>query len=476
MWLQNLLWPDRPRENASLSLRQELRNLRKTLSDTFIITEASRLRLNPACIANDPFDESDAGQELLEGVAPPGALGQWVKDVRENWRAPNISGGTPGFVPKVAFSRTNESNSDRQSGLVVSDLIAKGLKDFGRVETVDDTSQADDDRFLKFSISQLHSTSGTSLRLALIEQPQDRLRWSANWHQLLSDLGASGDTGEETRTKFFQLAYRAQEAAEDALVDLVGANHKVSALVLAFQALRDVFSMDPVRVAEAEQMLDLAYEMEPGAALLALKGLLRTNQIYERTTTDLDAAKAEALDCVRRALALEPENGLVRALCSNTVVALAGDTRTGGAYAREAIDLNPSNPLAWSTLANANIAEGRLQEAADAAARALEISRFSKNRHWWEMNSCVAAVARGDFAVALEHARIAHFLAPAFKPPLRFMVLLSYQANDHRAFEEAKHKLMQLEPDFDERHFSDPEYPTNSLRAAGLTKMKKLWI
>ena len=380
------------------------------------------------------------------------------------------------FVPTIGFSREQESRREPTSGLLFSDLVSKGLQDLGRLETVIDPGSNNEDPFLNFSISHLNNQSRASMRLALTEHPNARLHWSANWHQLLSDLGASGTTGEETRTKFFQLSFRAQEATEEALIELVGANSKVSALVLAFQAMRETLSMDPQRVSKAEQMLDLAYEMEPGAAILALKGLVHTNQIFERTAPDLEVAKAQALDYARRAFVLEPENSFVRALCSNTLLALSGDNRIGGEYAREAIELNPANPMAWSTLANANVAEGRMQDAERAAARALEISKYSKNRHWWEMNSCVTAVARGDLAVAREHAKVAHFLAPTFRPPLRFMVLLARQANDLSEFEDAKRKLRLLEPDFDEHYFADPEYPTGALRAAGLTKPNKIWF
>jgi DNA-binding SARP family transcriptional activator len=475
-WLQEFLWPDRPKEHASLSLRQELRNLRKLLGEGLFVSEDMRVRLNRNLVVNDPFEEQNLGEDILEGVSLQGKLGDWVQNVRLYWHKPEMLAAKSNFVPTIGFSSEQDSQRELTSDLLFSDLVSKGLHDLGRVETVSGRLSNGEDPFLNFSISHLNNRGRVSMRLALTERPNARLHWSANWHQLLSDLGASGTTGEETRTKFFQLSFRAQEATEDALIELVGANSKVSALVLAFQAMRETFSMDPKRVIKAEQMLDLAYEMEPGAAILALKGLVRTNQVFERTASDLEVAKAQALEYARRALVLEPENSLVRALCSNTLLALSGDNRIVGEYAREAIELNPANPMAWSTFANANVAEGRMKEAEKAAARALEISKYSKNRHWWEMNSCVAAVARGDLAVAREHAKVAHFLAPTFRPPLRFIVLLAYQANDLLEFEDAKRKLRLLEPDFDEHCFSDPEYPTGALRAAGLTKLKKLWF
>lgn len=475
-WLQSLLWPDRPPENASLSLRQEIRNVRKVLGGDFIVSDETRLRLNRAVVSNDPLREWRAGLTLLDGVRLPGELGDWVRHVGRNWRTLEGGQAQPDFVPAVAFSVVDQSDTATSSGLMLSDLISKGLNDLGRIETVNVSAGEDGDLSLGFSISQFRTAERESLRMALREHPQARLRWSANWHQVLSDLGASGPSGEDIRTKFFQMAFRAQEAAEDGLVEIVQRESRVSSLVLVLQALRCAFSMDPARVAQSAKMLDLADDIAPSGAIHALKALLQTNQIYERSTNDAETAKAQALDHARKALVLEPENGLVRALCSNTLVSLSSDLHVGGNYAREAIDLNPSNPLAWSTLANALVAEGRAQDAQHAAARALEISRFSRNRHWWEMNSSVAAVARGDLAAARAHAQTAHLLAPAFKPPLRFLVMLAYHAHDDQAFQTAKQKLMALEPDFDERHIADPQYPTNALRTAGLAKMRTLWV
>ena len=75
LWLQTLLWPDRPKENASLSMRQELSALRRLLGEGVLISEGPRVRLDRAAILNDPLDpeaEHGPGEELLAGLSLPG--------------------------------------------------------------------------------------------------------------------------------------------------------------------------------------------------------------------------------------------------------------------------------------------------------------------------------------------------------------------------------------------------------------------
>ena len=80
-WLQDFLWPDRPKEHASLSLRQELRNLRKLLGEGLFVSEDTRVRLNQDLVANRPFEERAIGEELLEGVSLQGPLEEWVHNL-----------------------------------------------------------------------------------------------------------------------------------------------------------------------------------------------------------------------------------------------------------------------------------------------------------------------------------------------------------------------------------------------------------
>ena len=103
------MWPDRPPENASLSLRQEIRNLRKLFGGDFIVSDGTRLQLNGVFVSNDPLREWRPGQKLLDGVRLPGELGDWVKHVVRNWRTLEGGQAQPDFVPAVAFSIVDQS-------------------------------------------------------------------------------------------------------------------------------------------------------------------------------------------------------------------------------------------------------------------------------------------------------------------------------------------------------------------------------
>lgn len=175
-----------------------------------------------------------------------------------------------------------------------------------------------------------------------------------------------------------------------------------------------------------------------------------------------------------RALRNEPLNGAVNAAASHVSLLLDNDAASARLLALRATEINPANPLGWSSLANAFVREDRPVEALSASQRALDISRMSKFSYWWEMNASLVSAVNQDPRAALEHAIAARAKSPDFKPPLRYLVALYFHFGKIDAAAEALEQLKRLEPDFEFRMFGEASYPTATLRQLPLKNVSKI--
>ena len=141
------------------------------------------------------------------------------------------------------------------------------------------------------------------------------------------------------------------------------------------------------------------------------------------------------------ALELEPLNSMVLAAVANTRLVLDKDVSACMELARRSVSLNPSNPLAWNSLATAKLYAGDIGEAHALAVRAQSMSSGSPFGHWWDFGRCLTAALTGRLDEA------------------------------HRAGE----RLRKLEDGFSfERMAKDESYPISPHRWSGLLDAERL--
>ncbi len=471
-WVQALLWQGRGKAQASASLRQELRLIRKAFDHPdIILSENSVLSLNSDLVevSLEPDREPDR-REFLEGLDLPEPMATWLTEQRAqvSWAPVGQTPAAPppptdSGEPRVYFNRISIGEMDLQiANEVFQSQIEKGLTDLAPLD-IRQVSEAEIDETSVHLKTQILKTGQEALlRVVLPGAPTGQSNWTASWRGMQDAILACQDED------LLQLAHRAQEAAVDALTLSEGRKTHINASLLGFRALRNIFSMDRPDLDQADRDLEAAYELVPKGVFLAWRAFIQANLIVESTDLDPGYQAHLAANLARRALQEEPENAALKAAASHVFLLTGQDATAAGELARDAAELNPSNPLAWASWANAKIAVGQIEAAAEFSRKALQIGRFSRSRHWWEMQAGVAAALVGNFDAARDHSRMAHSLVPSFRPPVRYLAALEQKRGDSDAVESLVGKMRDMEDGFDIKDLAEPEYPSGNLRRAGL--------
>lgn len=485
IWLQQLLWPDRQPEQASASLRQEIRWLRRAFgrSDALlsvagmIILDRTITRCDPLAEINDQLAKKLSPPELLEGLdLRSAAFALWIEQQRSMFsgeRAATMPRHERLARPSIRFLTGSEgSEPSRLLAEIFNDRMARGIAELGPVAIVGGSggSSQPSTRSSDVTVSTVALTNELeqAVRVGVTHSATQHSEWAGNWRDRVSpELPMDKEL-------FLQLINRAGEAAVDALIKQAQSHEPTHAALLGFRAREQIFSMNSDCALKADEDLARAYDMHPQGIFQAWRAFLKANLIVEAEFKRADALREESLQLAARSLEADPGNATVKAIVAHVLLLCSPSSQIAGDLAQESVSENPANPLAWSSMANAKIQAGRLSEAREISAKALQIAKTSKFRHWWEMNSAVTAALVGDFERARFHSLMASYMAPTFKPPLRYLTALNMHFGREEDTTENISALRKLEPGFAPMMLLDEAYPTGTLRKTGLADARKL--
>jgi TolB-like protein len=138
------------------------------------------------------------------------------------------------------------------------------------------------------------------------------------------------------------------------------------------------------------------------AAWLAKWHVLRVVQGW---SPDASVDAQHALDYVERALEEDSRDALALSIGGLVHAYLRKDLHTAGQLYEEAIDANPSEPLAWLFTATRNAYLGEGPEAEAAGERALRLSPIDPLKYFFDSLAATASLANSNLerAVALSH-------------------------------------------------------------------------
>jgi tetratricopeptide (TPR) repeat protein len=492
-WLEDKLWSDRGREQASASLRQALSEVRRAFADRAEVLTADRqvVRLDRSAVTVEVTDGGEA--EFLEGIDVRDAeFEAWLR-VERMRRAPVApvahlaEQAAPAPVPPPfatppvwrAAARAHvivmvRSRQAADALALLEDLFidcvslslreALGVQVFTRRPTplppqaIEVTVQATDG-----------GGDRRGLRVRATEIGSGRVLWSGS----TGIARAQRLPVEDLETVLF--ANQLVEALGDELTLRPESGAMVDALAVQRMAVRKMWTLSPARMAEAAELLALADQLDPRGLVKARQAQLRVFQMIERHVADDPAVREEAMACCDQALEREPNNSMVLAVVAYARNALDRDPAASVELARRSVRLNPHNPLAWDSLSIAKLYSGQVAEAHEIALRVQKMGASSPNKFWWDMGLCVTSAMVGQEAAALHMAEISAAQAPNFNAPLRYLVALEAGRGNEAAAAAAAERLARQEPGFSfDRLALDPAYPVGALRRVGLLKADRI--
>jgi DNA-binding SARP family transcriptional activator len=237
---------------------------------------------------------------------------------------------------------------------------------------------------------------------------------------------------------------------------------------LIYRALGALSTVEPERTAASERLFARAWSERASAVTGAWRAHIRVAMLIERTAPDPAATAAEAIEFAARAFSAAPHHPVVIAAAAEVALNVENRPHKAAELATRAVARNPANPFARRVLALALAATGEVARADEEAALALRLAEGCPNRASWHLVRGIAALRAGRFDEAERHVQTAHELAPAMKPPLRFLAPLRLRRGDEAGAAEALQALRALEPDFTLALLASEDYPAASLRATPL--------
>ncbi len=489
-WLESRLWSDRGPEQASGSLRQALTEIRRHLGPdrTLLLADREEVMLQADAFLVDLDSEPEAtrqalgqGRELLEGLdVRDGEFQNWLCDERRRLKSGSQDPrNSKGVLPATSENLTLEllpsvdgAREENLLALALANLAGKLVSEFAVIDVIaPGAAQArvgGPGNGLRLRVD----TIADKRRMHLLV----RLEATASRQQLWSSHASVAGSGPEflESAEFSHLAHHAAETALLLIPKLVGSDSEMlRAEAMMVRAMREMFTFDVARLRVAEGLLAETDRIAPSGRANAWRSLLRMFMFVERTEADQQLLRDEAEHFSARALEAEGDNSLVKAIVGKVRVLANGDVTGGAALAKDALSLNQSNPIGLSGLAAALMRGGRLDEALTLAQRGTHIARNSPFIHWWELFSCLAKIANGDFKGAISNAEAAHVRAPNFRAPLRHLYALYLHSDNPEAAHGVKTRLRALEPEFSLQNIRDnPGYPAGVLRASPLIALQ----
>lgn len=478
-WLEERLWSDRAPQQAAGSLRQGLVDLRRALGSAGDILTATRdtVELRAGAVSLVP----SAGGEFLEGLAvrDPGFL-RWVEARRRQAetaaaaRRDPVGAAPPDPAPggerPVVIRVGTPGQSGNLSAIVaeiVAARIAAEISDHVTASTILRTDGPVPPGCDFDIICTVVEDNGICLAfLKVVHVPTARLVHARDFRFVGT---ASSLVGSED---IIRSAWEAAERTVAKVPHLLGITRSATkSAALGQLALHRMFTYDEAKLAEADRLMEQAWEVEENPVHLAWRGLLQMVTAIEMP----QSMKPELHDLAQRltahAMERDEGNATVKALVAQTRAMLFGDATSAGLAAAQAVQENPRNPFALQAMAVARMLAGDGEEAYRLSLLGRSYAGRSAFRHWWDAHHATICIATGRTGEAIQAAEAARFAAPALRPAYRFLMSLYAQRGDLDRAGLIRDQLERLEPGFTlDRMLRDPDYPVRTLRATGLLR------
>lgn len=496
--LKDRLWGDRSESQASASLRQALSTLRKLFeTHPFILSitqEFVALDHNQVLIGFP-----NPGETLLAGLdIRDHGFEDWLRQERTNHEV-NPRGAKENFLETDASEYSDQSvvgigvlnclvDGDNHHGEVVggivTDLIARELRNFGIAETYDYrnkiiSSQDKEsqisrgvDFFLQISVQLLEDIYFINCRF--FDSLDNRQLWSG-----FSKVKANA--GYLEANEFRQFVNEVLDAALYIFSSPGFATHserrKSSKLALA--AINEILKGRHGDLVQADHYLDQAYEINNRSVYLGWKTHLVAYLLGERLSDNTAALRKRLRETVAIAEEQGRFNPVTLALVAHTYSFVFHDYDRAQQIFERMFQLNPMQAICFDLSAVTNVYVDNKELAWEQSQLAYQLGRFSSYRYCIDTTCTMAAVINERYDVAIKHGDWATQKKPTFTAALRYLTAAKSLAGDTEGANESYQKLIKIEPDFSVNSIQDEGYPvagtgeTVNMLKAGISQLHR---
>ncbi len=470
IWVQSKLWSDRSAEQASVSCRQALANVRKALGSLSenLKSDRTALWLEPKAEIAQSSDAQDA--EMLDDldVRDP-EFDSWLRDIRmqtqqsgDGHQAATEARGTKPVVD-IHYSDMEETAKGRFLARSLALMVADELSLAGdidvRISLTADGQQGDGDADASVVVETLGESETWYVLVRTYGRGGHRCLWTGRL-RLPMRMDAIWDAYETTH-----LVTRAVSS----VTEQIALSSKLTPFAAIQRAVRRVYDFDRTGLESAETLLRTAQQGDASGLALAWRGFVRLTSALEFRDASTEL-RDEAVEFCGEAIDLAPRHPVVLALASQVQMKLNADYELGHHLAQRGVDESDRNPYALDALSQALFFRGEMDKGHRIADQARHAAAGMPNSFSWDMQCCLSALGLGLYDDALAQAMASNRKMPTYRPALRYLVALHLLLG---SIERARHfaaRLKVLEPDFSPRLLLSPIYPVDTFRTLGLVE------
>jgi tetratricopeptide (TPR) repeat protein len=478
-WLMDHLWSTKPRQLALTSLRQCLKEIRRSLAPW----SDDVLRIDNFVVAVDRskfiIEEGSAGfgaqRDFLEGIdiGDP-EFEEWLTLERRSFERvparleparaePNTGPAEPSFGLRIDPPITSGMDPEEdEAANVILDRIVTTLNEEGFSHFRDRRQRsvlAGNARWsARGSVCLRCSVSRASERahvvLALVDVAQEQIVWirAYNVHlqalrserepNLASGLAQCVDRIWHER----DAAARRSRSGEDG-ADVLRA------------AVQDMFELGAPDLERAERDLRGLITTPQGSLASAWLAFLATFRVGQRFVRHDGELHEHARELTRRALEREPDNAVVLSLAGHVHSYLFGNYVRAEELFERAIRANPTRPLSWDLYSVLHAYVGRPKPGLQCALFARHLGSHSPYRYYFDTSCLITASLLGKHDIAVKHGEAVLEERPSFNSVLRFLTASYSHLGDVPKADAMRRRLLGIEPSFSIETLRDARYP-----------------
>ena len=478
-WLISKLWSDRAPEQAYMSLRQALSEIRRALGEYKSVLQADhqhvwlladQLQSDYLCAIQSQNIQTDY-HEILPSIQ--------LQDVPYKLWKSALERAISGASTPVYQNSTRATHPQEKGGVTLllcaqnpSSLLERTYLQRVAGQVLD---QIGGQSF--YEIDKALGTGEITLEIGTFDFGYgpclELLATETQSGQVLSQYSVPVDTAVQTQMQIGRvpegMLAHLDTFASDVIASLstlkTAKQPQQEAYRLYFEAVRLIFTFRKPDQEIAERYLMQAYDLAASPGCHAWMAFAKAVEVLEHFANEqaiLEAAKFHARKCVE----LAPKSVFSLSIASLVLSLLDIDFDEAADLANEAIQRAPFSPLAHQAVATAYLSKGDVCKCVQHSTMTIKLSGHSPLKPFWHLHNGLANLAAGNYRQALASAKISARYAPNLRGTQRLLFGLHLLNQNSAGARSAFHMLKYLEPNFSlDRLVNDEQYPITTLRS-----------
>lgn len=221
--------------------------------------------------------------------------------------------------------------------------------------------------------------------------------------------------------------------------------------LIGYRLLIGMFDLDNTRMAQSMALLDHAQDREDSMLFPSLAAYAASFAIGENIGGWDDARSELTEKRIRDVLQANPFNSISLACIGHaTGFVLNRHDIAANIFAR-AVKLNPMQAFVWDHLALHRLYSGDMKGARSASDRAVMLGRYSPISYSYETTACMIATLQGDYEHAVQIGQRSMARQPRFLATMRYTLAALGHLDDQDAARELRSKILACDPGFEDR-------------------------